>query len=215
MEANIIMPREKLLKYSASSLHDRELISLLLGSGSKGISVHFLSEIIEDKIKKGTISLTTLLSIDGINIAKAGVILAALELGKRVHGNQKTSIPSIFSPSDALPLLAEIRLQKKENFVALYLNSRNQLVYKETVSVGTLNGSLVHPREVFEPAIKHLAAQVLISHNHPSGDENPSDADITVTKRLVEAGKILGIEIMDHIIVTGNIYYSFKEAGRI
>lgn len=93
----------------------------------------------------------------------------------------------------------------------LYLNARNQLVYKETISVGTLNASLIHPREVFEPAVRHLAAQIIVAHNHPSGDQEPSEDDLVITKRLVEAGKILGIELVGHIIVTAGGCYSFKE----
>lgn len=210
-----LLPREKLLKHGVSALNDGELLALLVGSGSKGLSVHTISTKIAATLTKNNLTLTSLLAIDGINVAKAAAVLAALELGKRVYSTQRIAIPSITTPNDVLPLLTEIRNQKKENFVAIYLNSRNHLIKKEVVSIGTLNGSLVHPREVFEPAIQNLAAHIIIAHNHPSGDEEPSDADIHITKRLVDAGAILGIEIVDHIIVTESSYYSFKEHRKI
>ena len=106
-------------------------------------------------------------------------------------------------------------MNKKEYFIALYLNTRNQLIHQEIISIGSLNSGIVHPREVFEPAVKHLAAQVILVHNHPSGDPSPSEDDLLVTKRLIEAGKILGIEIIDHIIITSNQYLSMKEKGHL
>lgn len=114
-------------------------------------------------------------------------------------------------PRDVWNELSEIRGSKKEHFIVFYLDIQNQMIKKEIISIGILNTSLVHPRELFEPAIKHLAAQILISHNHPSGDCTPSDDDIKLTKRLIEAGKILGIEIIDHVIVSSTKCFSFKE----
>ncbi len=211
MEPITLQPRERMMRYGIQSLEDNELIALLLGSGVKGASVQSIALKLHAMIKKGPVTLTSLLALDGINIAKASSVLAALELGSRICDTRKTSVPAILTATDALPLLSDIRQQKKEHCVALYLNSRHQLLYKETVSVGTLNESLVHPREVFEPAIKYLAAHVVVSHNHPSGDEQPSNQDISITKRLVEAGRILGIPILDHIIVTPETHYSFKD----
>jgi DNA repair protein RadC len=179
------------------------------------MNVMKLAEEVEGKLQKQSYTLTSLLSIDGINLAKGSTILAGIELGKRLSQLKRSSIPTIFAPVDALPVLSEIRLLKKEHFIVLYLDSRNQLIQKETVSIGTLNGSLVHPREVFEPAIKLLAAQIMLAHNHPSGDDSPSDADIAITVRLVEAGNLLGIAVLDHIIVTTTSFYSFKEHGRL
>lgn len=121
----------------------------------------------------------------------------------------------ISSPQDVVTQVSEIRDLKKEHFVALYLNARNKLIYKEIVSIGTLTASLVHPREVFEPATTHFAAGIIIVHNHPSGDSEPSDYDISITKRLVEAGNLLGIDIIDHIIVTSSDFLSLKELGII
>lgn len=105
----------------------------------------------------------------------------------------------------------ELRHNKKEHFVVLYLNARNQLIHKETVSMGTLTANLVHPREVFEPALKHSAAQIVVAHNHPSGDPEPSEDDRMITQKLNEAGKMMGIDVMDHIIITKNSHFSFKE----
>ncbi|MBU1179736.1 DNA repair protein RadC, partial [Patescibacteria group bacterium] len=109
--------------------------------------------------------------------------------------------------------LRDLHNHKKEHFVVFYLDSRNQEIKRETISIGTLNASLIHPREVFEPAIAHHSAQIIVAHNHPSGDPEPSEDDIEITKRLQEAGKILGIEVTDHIVVAKNGFYSFKEQG--
>ena len=152
-----------------------------------------------------------LLKISGIDSAKAVTLLAAFELSKRVLEVNDTSSPTISNAKDAVAQLTDLRDLKKEHFVVLYLNARNQLVHKETVSIGTLNANLVHPREVFEPAIKHSAANIIVAHNHPSGDSKPSEDDLEITKRLTEAGKIMGIEIADHIIVAKNSHLSFKE----
>ena len=122
-----------------------------------------------------------------------------------------TNLPVINDAKDAVAQLSDMRDLKKEHLVALYLNAKNQLVHKETISMGTLNANLVHPREVFEPALKYSAAQIIAAHNHPSGDPKPSEDDLEVTKRLTEAGKMMGIELMDHVIVSKNSHFSFKE----
>ena len=127
--------------------------------------------------------------------------------------DKKTSI--FLSPKDVFDRLADLRDRKKEYFFIFYLDSRNQEIERKVISVGSLNANLVHPREVFEPAVKNLAAQVILAHNHPSGDPEPSEDDLEINKRLVEAGKILGIEIIDHIIVSKNAFFSFKDKGLI
>jgi DNA repair protein RadC len=139
------------------------------------------------------------------------LLLAAFELTKRALEVEDNNLPTILSARDAVAQLQELRHAKKEHFVALYLNARNQLSHKETISIGTLNASLIHPREVFKSAIDHLAASILVAHNHPSSSLEPSEDDLEVTKRLKEAGKILGIEIVDHVIVTKKGFVSFKE----
>ncbi len=154
-----------------------------------------------------------LLSISGIGPAKTCALLASIELGKRLFQNKKVAISQLFKPQDVFDSLKEISLSKKEHFVVFFLDSRSQEIHREIISVGTINSSLVHPREVFEPAIKHLSVQVILAHNHPSGELEPSEEDLTVNKRLVEAGKLLGIEVLDHIIVTRDSFISFKEKG--
>jgi DNA repair protein RadC len=119
------------------------------------------------------------------------------------------------TPKEIWEELRDLRNHKKEHFVIFYLDSRNQEIKREVISIGSLNANLVHPREVFEPAVRNLAAQIILAHNHPSDDPTPSEDDLEITKRLIEAGKILGIEVIDHIIVTKNNFYSFKEKDLI
>jgi DNA repair protein RadC len=123
---------------------------------------------------------------------------------------EDNNLPIIASGKDAVAQLQELRTAKKEHFIVLYLNARNQLVYKETISIGTLNASLVHPREVFKPAIEHLAVSIIIAHNHPSGEVEASEADIMLTGRLADAGKLMGIELADHLIITNNDFKSIR-----
>ena len=156
------------------------------------------------------LSCAEMSKIKGIGPAKATTLLAAFEITKRAMDVEDNNLPTISSAKDAVAQLQELRTAKKEHFVVLYLNARNQLVHKETISVGTLNASLVHPREVFKPAIEHLAASVILAHNHPSGDTEPSKADIELTGRLGDAGRLLGIELADHLIVTKTGFLSIK-----
>jgi len=154
-----------------------------------------------------------LLEIKGLGKTKSGQILASLELGRRLLKNKKSVL--ILSPRDVWENLKDIRDHKKEHFVIFYLDTRHQEIQREIISVGTLNANLVHPREVFEPAIIHSAAQVIVTHNHPSGDPEPSDEDITITKRLHSAGELLGIELLDHVIVAKDKFVSLKELGHL
>lgn len=205
-------PQEKLFRYGVDRLTTSELLAIILGSGTRNMNAVELSKKIlqqfKDK-KMKSISLSDLQVFHGIGKTKASRIVAAFELGKRLLNGKKASF--IMKPKDVWNELSDIRGSKKEHFIVFYLDIRNQIIQKEIISIGILNTSLVHPREVFEPAIKHLAAQILISHNHPSGDCSPSDEDIELTKRLIEAGKILGIEIIDHVIVSSLKAFSFKE----
>ncbi|MEK7103067.1 MAG: DNA repair protein RadC [Patescibacteria group bacterium] len=211
----IELPREKLEKYGPTKLSDHELLAVLLGSGIEGVNVLELSKKIIALINKigiTKITLDDLLEIKGLGPAKALQIIAVLELGKRFNNDKKIEV---LSPDDVWKLCADIRESKKEHFVAFYLNTQNQLIEKQIISIGTLNTSLVHPREVFEPAVALHAASVIVAHNHPSGATDPSDDDRLVTKRLVEAGSLMGIEVLDHIIVTNDTFLSFKEKGII
>ncbi len=212
------LPREKLKRLGAAQLKDHELIALLLRTGISKKNVLDLSrEILDGKQMGGLISLTLseLGRINGLGQSKAASLIAAFEIGKRLYSAASNEEVIINSPSDVSDQLKEIRSKTKEHFVAFLLNARNQLMRKEIISIGTLSASLVHPREVFEPAISHKSAAIIVAHNHPSGDPTPSDADIKITTQLSEAGSILGIEILDHVIVTGKKFLSMKAEGYI
>ena len=207
-------PREKLIAKGAENLKDSELLAILLRTGKAGKNViEIASQILSKYSKKRLLQMTydDLSKISGIDSAKATTLLAAFELSKRALEVNDTNLPVINTAKDAAVQLTDMRDLKKEHFVVLYLNAKNQLVHKETISMGTLNANLVHPREVFEPALKYSAAQIIVAHNHPSGDPKPSEDDLEVTKRLTEAGKMMGIELMDHVIVSKNSHFSFKE----
>ncbi len=204
-------PREKLIQYGPEKLSNSELLAILLRFGPKGTNVLKLSQKILNQFKNKLSDLKygDLQNIHGLGPAKACEIIACFELGKRLLKDKKCQL--ILSPKTVWDELKDVRCQKKEHFVIFYLDTRNQEIEREIISIGSLNANLVHPREVFEPAIKHTAAQILIAHNHPSGNTDPSEEDIEITKKLVEAGKILGIEIIDHVVVSSESYYSFKE----
>jgi DNA repair protein RadC len=207
-------PREKLIEKGAENLRDSELMAILLRTGTKGKNVMKVSaEILQKFPTKNLLALNfkDLAKIKGIGSGKACLLLAAFELTKRALEVEDNNLPTIISAKDAVAQLQELRNVKKEHFVVLYLNARNQLIHKETISIGTLNASLIHPREVFKSAVDCLAASVILAHNHPSGSAEPSEDDAEVTRRLKEAGEILGIEVLDHVIVTKN---SFSNLGR-
>lgn len=209
-------PREKLIAKGAENLKDAELLAILLRTGRAGKNViEVASQILSKYSKKRLLQMTyqDLLKINGIDSAKATTLLAAFELSKRAMEVNDTNVPTINSVKDAIAQLTDLRNLKKEHFVALYINARNKLIHRDLVSVGTLNANLVHPREVFEPAVRQFAVYIIIAHNHPSGDPEPSEHDVVITKKLSEAGKMLGIEIIDHVIITENSYLSFKEKG--
>lgn len=208
---SIERPREKLQKYGAGRLSNSELLAILLRTGNKGSSAVEMATKILHKfggMKIPDASVAELAATAGLGPAKACEIVACFELGRRMLKQRKHHL--YMSAEDVWRALQDIRGHKKEHFVIFFLDTRNQEIKRETVSVGTLNANLVHPREVFEPAILHAAAHVIVSHNHPSGNPEPSDEDKKTTERLVEAGKILGITLLDHIIVTQSGYYSFK-----
>ena len=209
-------PREKLIKKGPKALKKEELLAIILRTGLKGKNaIQVANDIL---IKYGNkkfllASYQELRNIKGVGPTKAAQILAAIELGSRLFKEKPEQEIYIHSPEDTIKIISNIKNNKKENFVALYLDARNKLIYQETISIGSLNASIVHPREVFEPAIQYLAAQIILAHNHPSGDTEPSEEDLKITKRLIEAGEILGIEVLDHIIIAKNDFCSFKERG--
>ncbi len=204
------LPREKLAKYGIDKLLDKELLAIILGSGIEGLNVLELAQKILLKIRKIGIEKVTieeLLKIKGLGNAKASQILACLELGRRLNQKEK---PEILSPKDIWNLCADIRESKKEHFVAFYLDTQERLIERQIISVGTLTASLVHPREVFEPAVRLSAASVIVAHNHPSGSLEPSVVDRKITEYLYKAGEILGVPLQQHLIVTKS---SFVKIG--
>lgn len=204
------------MQYGPERLSNSELLAIILRSGKKEENVINLANRILKKYKAENLPNLTFSEIknfSGLGPAKACEIIACFELGKRLL---KSKVAGLYlKPEDIWRELKDLREHKKEHFIVFYLDSRNQEIEREIVSVGLLNANLVHPREVFEPAVKNLAAQIILAHNHPSGDPEPSEDDLEINKRLVEAGRILGIEVVDHIIVAKSDYISFKEKGLI
>ncbi|MDO8522383.1 MAG: DNA repair protein RadC [bacterium] len=198
-------PREKLMEKGAENLTDVELLAILLRTGRAGKSALDIAESILTKYSKKRIldiTLADLRAIKGIDAGKACTLLAAFEFTKRATGAHKNGRPIIQSTEDALAQLHDVRSHKKEHFVALYLNARNELVHREDISVGTVNASIVHPRDVFAPALEHNATVVIVAHNHPSGSPDPSPEDYDVTARLKDAGKLIGVQLLYHLILT-------------
>jgi len=212
--AKVDRPREKLARYGVDKLSSAELLAILLRTGTKKLNVIKLADKIlktwpHDSILSAEIK--DLKSVHGIGESKACEIIAMLELGRRLLRNKESVL--LLSPQDVWRELRDIRNDRKEHFVVFFLDSRNQEIKREIISVGTLNENLVHPREVFEPAIKNNAAQIIIAHNHPSGDPEPSQSDIEVTRKLCHAGKILDIQILDHIVVSKDRWKSIDLAN--
>jgi len=214
-------PRERLQRYGAQALSDAELLAVLIRTGTPTESALVLAQRIlkGDGVKTGLsfvaeASLEELSNIKGIGLAKSVQLKAAIELGRRISSCKNSDVISINSPADVKNLLMEeMRFLKKEYFKVILLNVKNHVISVENISIGSLNTSIVHPREVFKPAIKRSSASIILAHNHPSGDPTPSHEDIQITKRLVEAGKVLGIEVLDHVIIGDGVFFSFKEKG--
>ena len=195
------MPRERLVRYGAARLYDHELLALLLGSGTRGVNVLTLAKRILKRVKAQGIDTVTredLLAERGLGQVKSSQVIALLELARRLT----TDAPEILGPKDVWSLSADIRTSKKEHFAVFYLDTQGRVIERQIISIGTLNASLVHPREVYEPAVALHAASIIAVHNHPSGTIEPSAEDHAVTARLAHAGTILGIPLLDHIIVT-------------
>ena len=207
-------PRERLLAKGAAALSDAELLAVLLGSGTRRISVLDLSSKIlrtfEGRLASATVE--GLLTIPGVGQARACQTVAALELARRHLSKGRTALREA---EDALPFLQGIRAKKQEYFVCLSLNGAHEVIESRVVTVGLLDTNQVHPREVFADPIADRAAAVLVAHNHPSGTLEASAEDIALTKRLVRAGDLLGIRVLDHIIVTEDAFLSLKTSGRM
>lgn len=196
------LPRERLAKYGPEKLHDYELLAILLGSGVKGLNVLALSKQILKKVREvGVDSIThkDLASMHGLGASKAAQVIALITLGRRLAAGEAAEL---LSPKDIWQHCSDFRASKREHFVAFYLDTQNRLIERRVISIGTLSTSLVHPREVFEPALRNTAASLIVAHNHPSGALDPSPEDIDVTLRLKQVGEIIGIPLMDHVIVS-------------
>lgn len=197
-----MMPREKLAKYGVSRLSDLELLCLLIGSGNKQVSAKVISQQVLKLLKErgSSISFEELSSIKGMGKAKTSEIIAIFELGRRYL--MPAECPVISDTDDAVQQLGYIRDKKQEYFVVLTLDGANRLISNTVVFQGTLDRSLVHPREVFAKAIEDRAASIIVAHNHPSGNVEPSSEDLEITWKLKEAGELLGIGVLEHIIVS-------------
>jgi len=201
----IDLPREKILKYGVKKLQDYELLAVLLGSGIKGKNVLSLSKTILQKINAigvKNVTIDDINGISGVGPVKAIQILAIIELGNRLSSEKN----EIFSLKDIWNLCQDFRNSKKEHLVAFFLDTQSRLIERRIISIGTLSSSLIHPRELFEPAIALNSASIIIAHNHPSGCLEASESDLKITKILTEAGKLLGIPIEKHIIISSKGY---------
>ena len=211
-------PRERFIQNGPESLSNHELIAILLRTGTKDESVLQLSNRLLTSfeglrlLKAATLEEMT--EIKGIGQAKAIQVLAAVEIGRRIANLNYNDRYVIRSPEDgANYVMNDMRFLSQEHFVCLYLNTKNQVLHKQTIFIGSLHASIVHPGEVFREALKRSAASIICLHNHPSGDPAPSREDIEVTKRLVECGKMIGIDVLDHLIIGENKFVSLKEKG--
>jgi len=204
-------PRERFLEKGPDALSKSELLAILIGSGIKGKNAKQLSEQIIRKFGSRFLSITfeNLLEIPGIGKAKALQIISAIALIKRYYAESTVNDGVVSNPEDAVSLTLDIRNKKKEYLVCLYLNARNSLLKKEVISIGILDKSFIHPREIFGPAVELRAAGIILLHNHPSGDVAPSQQDMEVVSKIAEAGKIMGINVIDFIIVSENEMHSF------
>lgn len=210
-------PREKMAAKGAAALTDAELIAILLRTGTVEKSAFDIaSELTADgglyRKLAGVTRLTELTNIKGLGQAKAATVLAALEIGRRIASAKPIEKIHFSCPQDAADfLMPRLRYAAKEQFVVILLNGKNKIIGTEVVSEGSLSNSVVHPREVYAPAIVQHAATIMVAHNHPSGDPTPSAEDREITKMLEHSGKVLGIPLLDHIIIGDGRYYSFLE----
>lgn len=214
-------PREKLVRQGKESLSTTEILALLIGSGSREKSAMELAAELLSLDQSGVCFLgecriEELMKVKGIGSAKACEILAAVELGKRIAAAPRASRTAISTASDIAALFMErMRYYRKEHFICLLINAKGEIIEEVTVSIGDLCSSVTHPREVFVDAVRRSAGSVAFLHNHPSGDPQPSEADVLTTKRLMEVGQLLGIPVLDHIVIGDGTYISMKGAGLI
>ena len=208
-----LRPREKLLKQGANALSKTDLLAILLGSGIKGVNVQTLAKTIITKFNQNflDISIDDLLTIKGIGQAKALQIYSAVALIKRFYQEQNSTDLIINNVQNVLTLAFDIRNKKKEHLICLHLDSRNALIKKETLSIGLLNKSLIHPREIFSSALEQKSANIILVHNHPSGNATPSEQDKKIAKKISQAGQIMGVALLDFVIVAKDGHTSFYQ----
>lgn len=209
-------PRERLREHGAAALSDAELLALIVRTGTRGVNALELAREVLREVDLGdvsSVSLDRLKSIDGLGEVKAGQVRAAVELSKRIGSRELGAC--ITRPEEVYEEVVHDFDSKKECFVGLYLDTKARLLRKERVSVGSLNRSIVHPREVLRPAVLDGAASVIVAHNHPSGDPEPSDGDIEVTRRLESASEIVGVDLLDHVVVGDGCFTSLAEEGHV
>lgn len=213
-------PREKMHQFGAQTLSEGELLAILINTGNKEFSAIELGETIVMKAggirELADLDLESLQKIKGIGLAKATTIFAAIELAKRISKTRHKDRFTVDSPDSLAGIfMEEMRYEKKEKVKILLLDTKNKIIGDFLVSEGSLNSSIVHPREVFKEAVRRSANKIILVHNHPSGDPDPSIEDIRLTNRLVEAGKIMGIELLDHIIIGDGTYCSLRQGQYI
>lgn len=213
-------PRERLINHGAHYLSNVELLALLIRSGSKDMSAIQLAEQVLCVYKgsgmaaMANVTVGDLTKVKGIGYAKAAEIVAAVELGRRLYRESLGNRVAVNCPGDAAAYaMTRLRHEQKEHFEIILLNVRNQIMSMQLISIGSLTASVVHPREVFKAAVQGTAASIILVHNHPSGDPEPSKEDISITRRLVRAGEIMGIPVLDHIVIGDGRYVSIKEEG--
>ena len=213
-------PRERMEQYGPEMLSNSELLAILLRVGVQGESALRMAERLLGEMGGlpglAKARLPQLAQQRGIGLAKAAQIKAATELGKRLAAVSEEGRPTIRTAADAAKLvMEELRYLDQEHLVALFLDTRNQLIRRKTLTMGTLSGSPAHPREVFREAMAYSAAHLILAHNHPSGDPTPSPDDIAISQRLVKVGELVGIAVLDHLIIGAGRFVSLKEAGRM
>lgn len=211
-------PRERLLSYGASHLSHAELLAILINTGRKGSSsLDIANELLKTvgnlkELKR--LSISDLNKIKGVGLYKALILKAAFELGERMHSGSVDDKIQISSPKDVADfMMGKMEHLTQEKFIALFLNSKNVIIKQKTIFIGTLNSSIVHPREIFSEAVKCASNAIIVLHNHPSGDVTPSTEDIKTTERLKKCGQVLGIDLLDHIIIGDHTYLSMVEEG--